>query len=81
MKDQSKRNPVGVVVVYKKDGFIMEFKRDAKKKIQVYAHSKPAINAVKKLRVGDQLDGEWVAMTTIRLAEIHRKEWEMANQG
>ena len=39
---------------------------------------KPAINAVNKLRGEDQLDGEWVAMTTIRLAEIHRKEWESA---
>jgi hypothetical protein len=78
MKDQSKLNPVGFVVAYKKDGFIMEFKRNSKNEIQTYAHMKPAINAVKKLRVGDQLDGEWVAMTTIRLANVHRKEWEIA---
>ena len=78
MKDQSKLNPVGFVVAYKKDCFIMEFKRNSKNEIQTYAHMKPAINAVKKLRVGDQLDGEWVAMTTIRLADVHRKEWEIA---
>jgi hypothetical protein len=78
MLNQTKRNPVGFVVVYKKDGLIMEFKRNTKNKPQIYAHSKPAINAVMKLRGEDQLDGEWVAMTTIRLAEIHRKEWEMA---
>jgi hypothetical protein len=78
MLNQSNRNPVGFVVAYKKDGFIIEFKRDTKNKVQTYAHMKPAINAVKKLREGDQLGGEWVAMTTIRLAEIHRKEWKMA---
>ena len=81
MKQQSQRNPVGFVVAYKKDGFIMEFKRNSKDEPQVYAHMKPAINAVKKLRGEDQLDGEWVAMTTIRLADVHRKEWEMANRG
>jgi len=77
MKHQSQRNPVGFVVAYKKNGFIMEFKRNTKDEPQVYAHMKPAINAVKKLRGEDQLDGEWVAMTTVRLAEIQRKEWEM----
>jgi len=81
MLNQSKRNPVGFVVAYKKDGFILEFKRNNKDEPQVYAHMKPAINAVKKLRGEDQLAGEWVAMTTIRLAEIQRKEWEMAQRG
>jgi len=47
MLNQSKRNPVGFVVAYKKDGFIMEFKRNAKDQVQTYAHMKPAINAVK----------------------------------
>jgi hypothetical protein len=78
MKDQSKLNPVGFVVAYKKDGFIMEFKRNNKNEIQTYAHMKPAINAVMKLRGEDQLNGEWVAMTTVRLADVHRKEWEIA---
>jgi len=81
MKHQSQRNPVGFVVAYKKDGFILEFKRTKRDEIQTYAHMKPAINAVKKLRGEDQLAGEWVAMTTIRLAEIQRKEWEMAQRG
>ena len=78
MLNQSNRNPVGFVIAYKKDGVIMEFKRNTKDKPQIYAHLKPAINAVKKLRAGYQDAGEWVAMTTIRLAEIHRKEWESA---
>ena len=78
MKDQSVKNPIGYVVVCKRDGVIIEFKRNTKKQTQIYAHAQPAINAVKKLRAGYQDAGEWVAMTTIRLAEIHRKEWESA---
>ena len=78
MLNQSNRNPVGFVVVYKKDGFIMDFKRNTKDKPQIYAHMKPAINAVNKLRGEDQLDGEWVAMTTQRLADIHKSQWGKA---
>jgi hypothetical protein len=69
-----KSNPVGFVVVHMRDGHVTEFKLP--KKGKPYDHMQSAINAVKKLRVGYQGGGEWVAMTTIRLAEVHRKEWE-----
>jgi hypothetical protein len=78
MLNQSKRNPVGFVVVYKKDGIIMEFQRTPKKEPRIHAHMQTAINAVKKLRASYQDGGEWVAMTTQRLADIHRREWDKA---
>jgi hypothetical protein len=82
MLNQSNRNPVGFVVVYKKDGVVMEFQRTAKQQPKIHAHMQTAINAVKRLKdevmVGHQPNGEWCAMTTIRLAEIHKRGWEKA---
>ena len=46
MKNQSVKNPIGYVVVCKRDGVIIEFKRNTKKQTQIYAHAQPAINAV-----------------------------------
>jgi len=81
MKNQAIKNPIGYVVVCKRDGVIIEFKTTPKKKPQIYAHAQPAINAVKRLRnevmVGGQDVGEWVAMTTWKLAEACSREWEM----
>lgn len=78
MLNQSQRNPVGFVVTLKMNDTIADLKRNNKKQVQIYAHMRAAINAVNKLRASHQGDGEWVAMTTIRLAEIHRKEWDKA---
>jgi hypothetical protein len=73
-----KANPVNFVVVHMHNGFITEIKRPSKSKPH-HDHLTTAIKAVKKLRASYQGDGEWVAMTTIRLAEIHRKEWSSLN--
>jgi hypothetical protein len=78
MKHQSTRNPVGFVVTLKMNNTVSELLRNNKDQVKVYAHMRTAINAVKKLRAGYQGEGEWVAMTTIRLADIHRKEWDKA---
>jgi len=75
MKHQSQRNPVGFVVTLKMNNTIQEMKLNSKNKPQIYAHMRTAINAVKKLRARYQGEGEWCAMTTIRLADLHRKEW------
>jgi hypothetical protein len=71
-------NPVGFVVTLKMNNTIQEMKLNSKNKPQIYAHMRAAINAVKKLRAGYQGDGEWCAMTTIRLADIHKSEWTKA---
>ena len=75
-----KANPTGFVVVHMRDGFVLEIKRVSKKKA-FHDHMTTAIKRVKELRAGYQGDGEWCAMTSIRLAEVHRKEWERALQG
>lgn len=76
--NQSTRNPVGFVVTLKMNDTILTMMRNNHDQVKIYAHYKTAINAVKKLRAGYQGEGEWVAMTTIRLADIHRMEWEKA---
>ena len=77
---KSNANPVGFVVVYKRDGVIMEFQRNNKQQPKIHAHMRTAINAVARFKnemVGSyQQGGEWCAMTTLRLADLHRKEWE-----
>lgn len=78
MKHQSQSNPVGFVVTLKMNNTISQLLRNKQNKPKIYAHYKAAINAVKKLRAGYQGEGEWVAMTTIRLADIHRTEWDKA---
>jgi len=79
MKHQSTRNPVGFVVTLKMNDTIMTMMRNNHDQVKIYAHYKTAINAVKKLRAGYQGEGEWCAMTTIRLADLHRKEWSSLN--
>jgi hypothetical protein len=76
--NQSTKNPVGFVVTLKMNDTIMTMMRNNHDQVKIYAHYKTAINAVKKLRAGYQGEGEWVAMTTIRLADIHRMEWDKA---
>jgi len=76
--NQSTRNPVGFVVTLKMNDTILTMMRNNHDQVKIYAHYTTAINAVKKLRAGYQGEGEWVAMTTIRLADIHRMEWEKA---
>jgi hypothetical protein len=73
-----KSNATNFFVVHMHNGFITEIKRPSKNKPH-HDHLTTATNAVKKLRAGYQGDGEWVAMTSIRLAEIHRKEWDQAS--
>ena len=72
---QAQSNPVGFVVTLKLNNTVSELLRNSQNKPKIYAHYKTAINAVKKLRAGYQGNGEWCAMTTIRLADIHRSEW------
>jgi hypothetical protein len=73
-----KANPTNFLVVRMHNGFVMEIKGPSKNKPH-HDHLTTAVNAVKKLREGYQGDGEWVATTNIRLAEIHRKEWSEVN--
>jgi hypothetical protein len=73
---QAQSNPVGWVITLKMNNTIRELKLSSTN--EPYAHMQTAINAVKKLREGYQGEGEWVAMTTIRLADIHRMEWDKA---
>ena len=77
--NQATKNPVGFVVTLKMNDTIMTMMRNNHDQVKIYAHYKTAINAVKKLRAGYQGEGEWVAMTTIRLADIHRMEWDKAS--
>ena len=82
MKNQTKLNPIGFVVVYKRDGVVIEFQRTQTKEPKIHAHMQTAINAVKRLKnemlPTPQDNGEWCAMTTQRLADIHKSQWGKA---
>ena len=64
--------PTGYVVIYKEDGIIVEFQRDAKNKMKVHNHLTTAQNARKKLGINDGFNDGWFVTTTVALA---RAKW------
>jgi hypothetical protein len=78
MKNKVQSNPNNYYVVLKRDGIVIEFKRDTKKKPQPFLSYATAKRAWDKVRASHQDGGEWFLETTYRLATNHRKEWERA---
>lgn len=64
--------PICYAVVYKPDGFIVEFDRNSKGDPKMYSTMNSAVKRVKQLRTGERHSEHWVAMTTWRLAEQHK---------
>jgi hypothetical protein len=61
----------GFVVVYKEDGLIHSFQRDAKGQMKIHDHEKTAQKARQRLgafTAGDYYANGWMVTTTIALA-------------
>lgn len=66
-----KNNATGFVVVYKEDGLIHSFQRDAKGQMKIHDHEATAQKARKKLgafTAGDYYANGWMITTTVALA-------------
>ena len=65
----------GYVVVYKEDGLICSFQRDAKGAMKIHDHEKTAQKARQRLgafTAGDYYSNGWMVTTTVALA---RSKW------
>lgn len=65
----------GYVVIYKEDGLIHSYQRDAKGTMKIHNHERTAQNARKKLgafTAGDFHSNGWMVTTTVALA---RSKW------
>lgn len=62
----------GYVVIYKEDGKIVEFQRNASKQMKIHNHYKTALNALKKLGTNDGFNDGWFVTTTVALS---RAKW------
>lgn len=69
---KKKLNPTGYHVIYKEDGFICEFQRQADGTMKCHDHYKTALNALKKLGANDGFQDGWFIVTTVALA---RSKW------
>ena len=78
MKNKVQRNSNNWYVVHKRDGIIIEFKRNAKKQPQPFLSYNTAKHAWEQMRASYQLGGEWLMMTTYQLAMNHKTQWEEA---
>jgi hypothetical protein len=78
MKNKTLRNSNNWYVVHKRDGIVIEFKRNAKKEPQPFLSYNTAKRAWEQMRSSYQLGGEWLMMTTYQLASTHKREWEKA---
>ena len=78
MKNKAQSNPNNWYVVHKRDGVIIEFKRNSKKQPQPFLSYNTAKHAWEQMKASYQLGGEWLMMSTYQLASTHRKEWEKA---
>jgi 16S rRNA U516 pseudouridylate synthase RsuA-like enzyme len=68
-----KNNATGYVVVYKEDGLICSYQRDAKGAMKVHDHRKTADNARNKFGGASDFYSEgWMVLTTVALA---RAKW------
>jgi hypothetical protein len=66
-----KNLPTGYVVIYKEDGFIHSFQRDAKGKMKIHNHEATAQRARQKLGAftqGDFYANGWMITTTVALS-------------
>ena len=78
MKNKVQSNPNNWYVVHKRDGIVIEFKRDTKKKPQPFLSYATAKRSWEQMRSSYQLGGEWLMMTTYQLASNHKREWDKA---
>jgi hypothetical protein len=68
-------NPTGYVVVYKEDGLIHSYQRDAKGQMKIHNHERTAQNARRRLgafTAGDYYANGWMVTSTVALA---RSKW------
>jgi hypothetical protein len=62
----------GYYVIYKEDGLIHSFQRQADGTMKCHDHYKTALNALKKLGANDGFQDGWFIVSTVALA---RAKW------
>ena len=63
-----KNNATGYYVIYKEDGLIHSFQRQADGTMKCHDHYKTALNALNKLGANDGFQDGWFILTTVALA-------------